>query len=83
MEVNHPEVCNLVVSKAQLLAIPLAKDNGATIFFFWGQKIEKSHKFENFEKIHENSEKSMTIHKLDLNQRKSLKMKVHSAKSSI
>ena len=26
MEVNHPEVCNLVVSKAQLLAIPLAKD---------------------------------------------------------
>ena len=33
MEVNHPEVCILVVSKAQLLAIPLAKDNGGTRFF--------------------------------------------------
>ena len=34
MEVNHPDVCILVLSKAQLLAIPLAKDNGATRFFF-------------------------------------------------
>ena len=34
IEVNHPGVCILVVSKAQLLAIPLAKDNGRPRFFF-------------------------------------------------
>ena len=34
MEVNHPEVCIFVLSKAQLMAIPLAKDHGRPIFFF-------------------------------------------------
>ena len=41
IEVNHPEVCSLVVSKAQLLAIPLAKDNGATRFLFVGTQNRK------------------------------------------
>ena len=61
MEVNHPEVCIFVLSKAQLLAIPLAKDNGWPIFVFGDnnseksqKKIEKSQKFENFDKINEN-----------------------------
>ena len=55
MEVNHPEVCILVVSKAQLLAIPLAKDNGGPRFFFL---VTKNHKNSNkLDKIHENSEK--------------------------
>ena len=47
----------MVVSKAQLMAIPLAKDNGSQRFFLWGQQIEKSKKNENVEKIHETSEK--------------------------
>ena len=55
MEVNHPEVCILVVSKAQLLAIPLAKDPGGSRFFLWGHKLEKSQKFENFDKIDGNA----------------------------
>ena len=47
MEVNHPEVCILVVSKAQLLAIPLAKDNGTTRFFLGttNRTITKIRKF--------------------------------------
>ena len=44
MEVNHPEVCILVVSKAQLLAIPLAKDNGGTIFVLGKNKCSRSRK---------------------------------------
>ena len=46
MEVNHPEVCILVVSKAQLLAIPLAKDNGGSRFVWGDKKTKKTQKFE-------------------------------------
>ena len=47
MEHNPPEICILVVSKAQLLAIPLAKDNGATRFYVFlknSEIIEKCRK---------------------------------------
>ena len=41
MEVNHPEVCIFVLSKAQLLAIPLAKDPGCSRFCFGGTTHRK------------------------------------------
>ena len=72
MEVNHPEVCILVVSKAQLLAIPLAKDNGGPRFFFVGKTKMKNHKNSKISrKLVQNQKTSMKIHKIVPNQRKS------------